>query len=179
VTTAHTNNQGASIPPFYKRRWFRITAELALILAVFLGIRQWQRRGIVTGMAPPLAGTTVAGQTVDLAEYRGAPVLVHFWGTWCPVCRAEQHNIVALAQDHPLLTVATYSGEASEVQEYLSKSPIGAPTLIDPKGDWARAYHVKSYPTTFVLDGQGEIKHVEVGYASELGLRFHMWWAGI
>lgn len=179
MTSAHKGTRNDPATPFYKRRWFRIAAELALILVVVFGVRKWQRRGIVSGEAPPLAGMSVGGESLDLAAYRGAPVIVHFWGTWCPVCRAEQHNIVALAQDHPLITVATYSGEPDAVRSYLAEHPIGAETLVDPKGDMARSYRVKAYPTTFVLDEDGAIQHVEVGYASELGLRFQMWWASL
>lgn len=180
MTTPHnTPHDTPSKPPLYRRRWFRTVCEVALVIGVVIGVRAWQHRGQLTGKAPPLAGRAVSGKTLDLSTYRGAPVLLHFWGSWCPVCRAEQHAIVALGEDFPLVTVAAFSGEDDAVQSYLTDHPMGAPTLADPKGALARAYQVKAYPTTFVIDEDGDVQHMEVGYTSEFGLRLRMWWANL
>ncbi len=75
-----------TLPP-RRRRLSRWALDLALILAVFLGVQWWQARPLASGAAPPLSGLTLNGQAMDLTSLRGTPVLVHFWATWCPACK--------------------------------------------------------------------------------------------
>lgn len=165
--------------PLRRRRWFRWASDILLVLLVYLAIRAYQQRDVIAGPAPPLVGVSASGAPIDLAEYRGAPVMLHFWATWCGVCKLEQPSVVSLSADMPVLTVASRSGSPADVLGYLRERPMGqAPVVLDPQGQLARRFGVRAYPTTFVLDGDGEIRHVEVGYTSELGLRLRMWLAG-
>jgi thiol-disulfide isomerase/thioredoxin len=165
--------------PLRQRRWFRWATDIALVLLVYLAIRAYQQRDVARGPAPALRGVSAAGTPVDLAAYRGAPVMLHFWATWCGVCKLEQPSVVSLAEDVPVVTVASRSGSSADVQGFLRERPMGrAAVVLDPDGSLARRFGVHAYPTTFVLDPEGEIRNVEVGYTSELGLRLRMWLAG-
>ena len=155
--------------------WLRDLGIAALLL---LALRLYQQRNLPRGPAPALAALDVAGVERTLVAYRGSPVLLHFWATWCGTCRLEQHNIDALAEDLPVLTVASQSGPPEAVAAYTSAHGIAPAVIADPRGVLARRFGVAAYPTTFVLDGKGEIRHAEVGYSSELGLRLRMWLAG-
>ena len=104
-------------------------------------------------------------------------MLVHFWATWCPVCRAEQDTIEALAKDHPTVTVAMQSGAAAVVAEHLNKEALSFPVLNDPDGAISAEWGVRAVPTSFVVDGAGQIRFVEVGYTTGLGLRLRLWLA--
>jgi thiol-disulfide isomerase/thioredoxin len=106
-------------------------------------------------------------------------VLVRFWATWCGVCKAEQHNFDAVARGLPVLSVASQSGSADDVAAYVRRQGIAHPVMLDPDGSLARRFGVRSFPTTFVVDAKGEIRYVEVGYTTELGLRARMWLAGL
>jgi thiol-disulfide isomerase/thioredoxin len=155
-------------------RWLR---DVALVALLFVAIRTYQQRHMPRGMAPPLAGADLNGETASLADYRGKPVLLHFWATWCGVCKAEQHNIDAVARDLPVLSVASQSGGADEIGAFVRAHGIAPRVIVDEQSVLARRFGVNAFPASFVIDGDGEIRHVEVGYTTELGLRARMWLA--
>jgi peroxiredoxin len=163
-------------PP--RRRPGRLAANLAVLAALFLGVQWWQARPLARGPAPPLAGQLVTGESLDLQALRGQTVLVYFWAVWCPVCRAQQGNIQAIARDYPVLSVAMQSGDAAGVRQYLRDQGISFAVLNDPLGQHAGAWGVASVPTSFIVDGTGAIRHHAVGYTTEAGLRARLWAAG-
>ena len=156
-------------------RWARDLGILALLL---LALHWWQTRTAASGAAPPLAGQLLSGELVSLADYRGQPLLVHFWATWCPICRLEQDAIDALARDHVVLTVATNSGTAAELLSYVQNQGLDFPVLLDEAGDLARLWRVEGVPASFIIDPDGQIAYVSVGYTTGLGLRARLWLAG-
>jgi thiol-disulfide isomerase/thioredoxin len=160
-------------------RWWPWLRDGALALLLLLGVRAYQLRDVAQGMAPVLAGTDLDGRTLLLESYRGKPVLLHFWATWCGVCKAEQSNIDELAGALPVVSVASKSGEATQVAAYVREHAIAPRVVVDRFGLIAHRFGVRAFPTTFVIDAAGRIRHVEVGYSSELGLRLRMWLAKI
>ena len=162
-----------------KRRWRRRTIEAVVLLVVILGVRTWQQSGIVRGPAPVLAGVLLDGKPAALTEFAGRPVLVHFWASWCPICRAEQGSIDALAHDVPVITVAMQSGERAAVVQHLRKEELSFPVLNDPDGAIAAQWGVRAVPASFIVDGAGQIRYVEVGYTTGIGLRLRLWLAGL
>ena len=156
--------------------WLRDGLVMLLVVA---GIRAYQQRDLPSVVPPGVAGLSLDGTRVSLADYRGKPVLLHFWATWCGVCRAEQGSIDALAQTQPVLSIASQSGRASQVKQYADENAIKAPVLVDESNALARSFNIHSYPTTFVLDANGVIRFSEVGYTTELGLRARMWLASL
>jgi thiol-disulfide isomerase/thioredoxin len=153
---------------------------ILLFVAVVAGIRAWQQRDMADGAAPALQGITLAGQPYTLPSHPERPVLVHFWATWCPVCRAEQGNIAAIAHDHPdTVTVAMQSGSPEEVARYMREQGIAFPVVNDADGRISGVWGVHAVPATFIVAPDGEIRFVEVGYTTEIGLRLRLWWAGI
>lgn len=151
---------------------------IMLAIVVLAAVRAYTHRGIVQGIAPPIEGPSLAGERLSLAELRGGPVLIHFWATWCPVCRSEHGSIDSIARDYPVITVAMQSGEAAEVQSYVRQHALRAPVMVDEFGDLARIYGVRTVPASFILDRNGVIRYVEVGYTTEIGLRARLWLAG-
>lgn len=151
-----------------------------LFVAVVFGIRTWQQRDMASGAAPMLQGITLAGQPYTLPVRPAQSVLVHFWATWCPVCRAEQSTIAAIAHDHPgTITVAMQSGSADAVARYLREQGVDFPVVNDADGRISGAWGVHAVPASFIVAPDGEIRFIEVGYTTEIGLRLRLWWAGI
>lgn len=163
-----------------RRRVWRYSVEVAVVLAIILGVRAWQQQGVVSGPAPALAGVLLDGKEhFSLAAMNGQPVLVYFWATWCAVCRAGQGSIEALAKDYPIITVAMKSGDAGAVAAHLTKEGLSFPVLNDPEGTIAAQWGARAVPASFVVDGAGRIRFVEVGYTTGIGLRARLWLARV
>lgn len=144
------------------------------------GIRAWQQRDMVSGMAPPLSGITLDGSAYSLPAKPAQPVLVHFWATWCPICRTEQGSIEAIAQDHPnTITIAMQSGSTVKVGKHVVEQGLHFPVVNDADGRISAAWGVHAVPASFVIGTDGRIRFVEVGYTTGVGLRLRLWLAGL
>mgnify|MGYP006281266527 CR=1 FL=1 len=162
-----------------RRRGPRLALELVLLLALVWGMEAFLTRDAAHGPAPPLAGTTVSGAELDLRALRGEPALVYFWASWCPVCRAQQGAVAAVAADHPVVTVAMRSGGPEAVRAHLAEQGLALPTLADPEGRLAARYGVAGVPMAFVLGPEGKVRFVTRGYTTGWGLRLRLWLAGL
>lgn len=147
---------------------------LAFIL-VFVGVRWWQTRDIPAGPAPAFTATALTGKTVTLADNGGKPTLVHFWGSWCPVCRMEQGSIDAIARDHRVITIALEGADSAAA--HVREHDLEFDVVADEAGELSRRYGVRGVPTTIIVDRDGRIRFVEVGYTTQSGLRARLWWA--
>jgi thiol-disulfide isomerase/thioredoxin len=163
-----------------KSKWRNLAINILLFAVVVVGIRTWQQRDMISGAAPALRGATLTGQPYILPAHPAQPVLVHFWGTWCPICRAEQGSIAAIAHDHPnIITVAMQSGKPEDVAKYMREQGIDFPVVNDADGVISNTWGVHAVPASFIIAPDGKIRFVEVGYTSGPGLRFRLWLAGI
>lgn len=172
-----TNNE-TNKPPMAK--WKRYAVNAVLFIAIVAGIRAWQQRDMVDGAVPELQGVTLAGQIYTLPANPEKPMLVHFWATWCGVCRAEQGNIAAIARDYPnTITVAMNSGSSKEISQYMQQQGIEFPAVNDADGSLSAAWGVHAVPASFIIAPDGQIQFIEVGYTTEIGLRLRLWWAGV
>jgi peroxiredoxin len=162
--------------PNRRRGWL---VNLLLLVLIFGGVQWWRARPLATGEAPPLTGIGLDGRPVDLYALRGAPVLVHFWATWCPVCQLEQGAIDSIARDHPVVTVVMQSGDAAEVGRFMADRGLHFQTVADAYGEFASQWGVPAVPATFILDGAGRIAYSTLGLSTETGLRARLWAAGL
>lgn len=163
-----------------EKRWQRRLLEAGLIIAVILGAQYFQTRGLPEGLAPPLEGVRTDGSMVKVgaeSTANSAPTLVAFWATWCPVCAAEEDNIVAVARDYRVISVAMQSGDAATVTKHLKERGIDLPQLIDADGRHAENWRVRGVPTHFIVDAAGNVRFRVVGYATTWGLKARLWWA--
>lgn len=161
-------------------KWRGYAINLLLFIVCVAGIRAWQQRDMVGGAAPVLQGVTLAGLPYKLPAHPAQPVLVHFWATWCPICRTEQSAIAAIAHDHPnVITVAMQSGTQEDVLRYMREQGIDFPVVNDPDGNISRAWGVHAVPASFIITPDGQIRFIEIGYTTGIGIRLRLWLAGI
>ena len=153
-----------------KRRWLRLLLEVLLIIAIVFGIRVWQQKDLVSGTAPRFQSVMLDGKTVNLEDYSGKPLLLHFWASWCPFCKLEEGSLTDIQKDWPVLTVAYQSGDKPEVIKHMKQRDIeNWPTIIDKDSRLAELFGVKGVPTSYIIDGNGNVRFTEVGLTSGWG----------
>ena len=161
-----------------KKRWIKILFEVLIIIAIVFAIRAWQQRDMISGVAPSFQSVLIDGKTINLEDYNGKPVLIHFWADWCPFCKLEEDSITSISEDWTVLTVAYQSGNKSNVVKYMKERNIESwPTIVDEDSRLAELFGVKGVPASYVIDGKGKVRFTEVGLTSGWGLRLRLWWA--
>ena len=157
------------------RRWRSTALQLLGFLLLYLLLRSWLQIDLASGTAPPLQGQTLQGTHFSLDTPRSQPLMIHFWASWCPVCKLEQSSIESIALETSTITVAMQSGEPLEVEHYMEQQQLHASTLNDPEGILAQRFGVTAVPATFILSPDNQIRFVERGFTSEWGLRLRIW----
>lgn len=166
--------------PHLHARWKRWLLEGVLFLGIFLGIQWWQTRDVLRGPAPQFAGTLASGGETTFDAWRGLhsgrPVLLYFWADWCPICKTVAGSVDSIAGDWPVLTIAMQSGPADRVARTLGEQRRQWPTVVDEEGRIFASFGFRGVPAFAIVDAAGNIRFVETGYTSELGLRLRLWW---
>ena len=151
---------------------------MALIIFVVSNVFSYLRKPeLQSSHLPSVSSALVSGKYFDSKKFEGKPLLIHFWATWCPVCKTEAGNIQTVSEYYNVLTIAVNSGSDEEIVSYLTKQGVDYKVINDLHSEWARMYNVGVFPTTFIYNSNGEIAFSEVGYTSTLGLLARMWWA--
>ena len=118
-----------------------------------------------------LAGTDpVTGRHVDLATYRGKPVVLDVWGSWCAGCNAEAADLARFGRSHPevqLIGVDTQDS-SSGAKSFYRRWGWRHPSIADPRGELAAQLGLQGTPTTFFLNARHQIVTQIVG-ATNLG----------
>jgi len=165
------------MPNLLKTRATKIVLELVLIIIIYMLLKTWMQRSMIEGDAPEITAQLLDGTPVSLQSHRGKPVLLHFWASWCGICKMEQDSIESINKDYRVISVALKSGKPAEVQQYMQNHKLAFATINDPDGAISATYGVGAVPASFVLDPKGSIKFKETGYTTEWGLRFRLWLA--
>lgn len=122
--------------------------------------------------------TTLDGETVRLSDYRGKKVLLNFWATWCPPCKAEMPHVQKFYEDERQRDVVVLGvnltdteKSADRVGEFARERELTFPIVLDEEGQASDLYRVRAYPTSFFIDSQGVIRGKMQGAMSYDGLR--------
>jgi len=116
---------------------------------------------IINSRAPDFTIKDLAGKNISLSAFKGKVVLLNFWATWCPPCRAEMPALNKLYREKKnrgleIIAVST-DRSVSSVKDFLEKHKVDFPILFDEDHTAAKLYRVFSMPTTFLIDRNGTI----------------------
>ncbi len=123
----------------------------------------------IGNLAPDFQLNNLNGQPVSLNDFRGKPVLMNFWTSWCPPCRSEMPFIQDTFADKKwadagLVVLAIDIGESpSTVREFVENYGLTFPVLLDVARDVSLEYYVRGIPTTFFIDREGIIQDIRIG----------------
>jgi len=128
--------------------------------------------GTSIGMqAPDFTLSTIQGQTVHLSEYRGQVVLLNFWATWCPPCRAEIPGLVKAYQQYKgkgfTIVAVNLMEDKDTVTSFAAQQHMDFPVLLDPDGAAGSVFVGRGIPTSYLLDRNGVVRQVVVGSMPE------------
>lgn len=125
---------------------------------------------------------TLDGAAIQLTEYRGKPVILNFWTTWCPPCKEEMPLFDSYAKNlgEKAVFIAMDTAEEDEVVNiFVKDSGISLLIGMDRTGQVADNYFVRSFPQTFFIDQEGIIRAQHIGQLDEKLLKKYLGTIGI
>lgn len=121
--------------------------------------------------APDFELTTLAGESVKLSDYQGKKVILNFWATWCPPCRAEMPHMQAYyeeqaAEDNVEILAVNLTKEdrgLEKINTFKDEYGLSFPIPLDETGEVGALYQAVTIPTSYILDTQGRVQTKFVG----------------
>ncbi|MCK5903045.1 MAG: redoxin domain-containing protein [Cocleimonas sp.] len=161
----------------------KIVIPLLLIVgALLFAVKSLQDNAVViptrtvpeqlTTLDPPLIVPNfelldLEGKPQTLTAYKGQPLIVNFWATWCPPCRAELPSMNrgwAKIKDEGIAMIAINVGESEDtVFAFTGEYPIDFKVLLDEQGTVSAQWPMRGLPTTFVLNKKGDVVYQAIG----------------
>lgn len=142
--------------------WIFLLVRLAPHLAAVVGIEARD------GGEPEYVIETLDGQVLTADSLRGRVILVNFWATWCTPCRVEMPLLQAMADRHHerglvVLGLSRDVGPEAGVRQFLEERGITYPVAIVGRDLEAAFGGVRGYPTSFLVDRTGRVRHKALG----------------
>lgn len=118
-------------------------------------------------IAPDFELKTLKGETVRLSDFRGEKVMLNFWATWCPPCRAEMPDMQRFYEDTDIVILAVNltetKTERENVDTFVDEFGLTFPILLDENLDAATLYRIQPIPTSYLINSDGTIHNMAFG----------------
>lgn len=121
----------------------------------------------IGNIAPDFQLQTLTGDNVKLSDFRGSRVMINFWATWCPPCRAEMPDMEKFHQEKDIVILAVNLTESESsrenVENFIDEFQLTFPILMDTNLVAADLYAIRPIPTTYMIDSNGMIHYKVFG----------------
>lgn len=102
------------------------------------------------------------GVVHSLENYKGKVIFLNFWATWCPPCKKEMPDIENIYKEYgenkkDVVILGVNSEKENEVKKFLKDKGYTFPTVIDENSEVMRKYFIQAFPTSFVIDKEGNV----------------------
>lgn len=102
------------------------------------------------------------GVVHSLENYKGKVIFLNFWATWCPPCKKEMPDIENIYKEYgenkkDMVILGVNSEKENEVKKFLKDKGYTFPTVIDENSEVMRKYFIQAFPTSFVIDKEGNV----------------------
>ncbi len=148
-----------------------IATVVTVAIVLLVGASRGGPKAVIGEPAPAIVGTTLDGAAFDLAALRGRPVIVNFWGPSCVPCRDEFPQFLAKLAEHEadgLAIVGVLTDDPEQpARDFIADYGATWPTIVDPDKALKTAYRVAARPQTYFVDGQGVLRSIQIGQASD------------
>ncbi len=121
--------------------------------------------------APKFTLPDLNGRKVSLDQYKGQIVMLDFWATWCGPCRMTMPLLENLSKEYRgtmTLLAINLQEPFGTVREYVQKQNINSEVLLDEHGSIGEVYGTDSIPMQVVIDKQGIVRHIQVGFSPKM-----------
>lgn len=145
----------------------------SVLMFILTNIISYVRKPKLDSTELPMISVKLTDGTVFKAA-AGKPLVIHFWASWCRVCKMEADNIERISKKYDVLTIAVNSGDNASIRAYLKERGLTFKVVNDIDSTWAKKFKIQAFPTTFIYDSRGKLKFTEVGYTSTAGLLARM-----
>jgi peroxiredoxin len=114
--------------------------------------------------APDFVLKDIYGKSINLAQFKGKPVLLNFWATWCGPCKEELPSMQRLHQasknngGFQIIAVSIDRFNMEKVNQYAKELSLTFPILIDPDRKTRKAYFIRGLPTSYLIDSEGKLR---------------------
>ena len=121
----------------------------------------------VDSPAPDFSLHTLDGQLVQLSSFKGKPVLLNFWATWCPPCQSEMPYMQQVHDAWTPKGLVMLNVDVGEtpvaIQSFLTQHKLSLTVPVDSTQSVSNTYSITGIPTTFFIDKSGIIRQKTVG----------------
>lgn len=149
--------------------WVALTILIAVLINTGLGFLR-------IGVDPRVGTTTdfvlkdLSDKSIRLGDYRGRPVLVNLWASWCIPCRDEMPDLIVFHSAHQkeglvVLAINTLD-ESNAAKQFAQENALPFTVLYDPSGTVQRLLRADGLPSTFLIDRAGIVRFAWMGQIS-------------
>ena len=148
--------------------WFYGVVAVSLVVLALLAMAliRTQQGQVSSGPAPDFTLETFEGETLRLSDFRGTPVVINFWASWCVECYREAPLLEQTWRRYKgqvMFIGVDYVDTLEPALEYIDRYDITYPNGMDKGNRIADAYRIQGVPETFFVDREGNIAGVKIG----------------